>query len=193
MLGKLRVSNAYEFYCGVRDHCTWKEKDWEKNPKPPFEATNYILYYFAANAQDAVGKDCDFVLDRTEMWDNTQVPGCSSAYDFVGMPGSTLCMRALPCACAFCCANRYEQCTNRFYVGSFREVALSVVEINCPEFLQLPLETNRLCTINVLKAFMRRHQKAIPARVTRRDDIIRLVMQELRDYLLDPINNNAEA
>lgn len=64
MLGKLRVSNAYEFYCGVRDHCTWKEKDWEKKPKPPFEATNYILYYFAANAQDAVGKDCDFVLDR---------------------------------------------------------------------------------------------------------------------------------
>ena len=49
--------------------------------KPPFEATNDLLYYFAADDSDAEGKNCDFVLDRSEMWDNTQVDGCSSSYN----------------------------------------------------------------------------------------------------------------
>ena len=71
-LGTERVSNAYEFYEAVSKHLVLTEKSYASKPKPPFEATNYLLYYFAANEQDAVGKTCHFVLDRTRMWDTTR-------------------------------------------------------------------------------------------------------------------------
>ena len=190
MLGTLRVSNAYEFYLGVREHGQLKEQTWETRPKAPFEASNYMLYYFAANAQDAVGKDCDFVLDRTEMWDNSNVPGCSFAYEFVGMPGSAICMRRLPCPCAFCCGERYDQCTNPRITGAFRNIAMRRVDVDCPEFLQLPLETNKAYTIKVLKSFIRQYEQRLPARLTTRDEIIQFVMQTLRNYLLAPDNAN---
>ena len=90
------MSNAYEFYKAVQEHVKLIEKSYVNKPKAPFEATNYILYYFAANAQDVEGKTCDAVLDRAQMWDTTQVPGCFSAYDFVGLPGCKLSMRILP-------------------------------------------------------------------------------------------------
>lgn len=194
MLGTLRVSNAYEFYLGVREHGQLKEKTWQNMPKAPFEATKYMLYYFAANAQDAAGKDhCDFVLDRNEMWDNTNVPGCSFAYEFVGMPGNAICMRRLPCPCALCCAERYDQCTNPRITGAFRNVVMRVVDVDCPEFLQLPLETNKDYTIKVLKAFLRQYEQRLPARLTKRGEIIQFVMQTLRNYLLEPdVDNNDE-
>lgn len=188
MFGVARVSTAYEFYQAVREHCILKEKNWENKPKPPFEATNYILYYFAANAVDAEGKECDYVLDRTTMWDNTEVRGCASAYDFVGMPGSALTLRELPCPCSYCCTGRYEHCTNMCVVGEFRGIAMSAVEYDCPEFLQLPLTGY---TIKFMKAFMRKHEVRIPARVTKKNDIIQLMMQTLGDYMLP--ENNAEA
>ena len=175
----------------MRDNLNLSEKSYLTKPKRPCEATNYILYYFAANAQDAEGKTCDYVLDRSEMWNSTQVPGCKAAYDFVGMPRNRLSMRTLPCVCAYCCADRYGQCANVGIVGNFDEHSVSLVEVDCPEFLQLPLEGNRTYSINVLKIFLRRHNVRIPSDVTRRNDVIQLVMQSLGQFLLPA--NNAEA
>lgn len=187
-LGSKRVSKAYEFYDTVKEDLKLPDRCYFSKPKPPFEATKYMLYYFAANELDAAGRQCDYVLDRSQMWNSTSIPGCRSAYDFVGITGSRVNMRVLPCACAYCCGGRYAQCSNVDIVGRFVDYRLSLVE--CPDYLQLPLEGNRAYTAAVLKVFLRAHNVRVPSTVTRKADIIRLVMQNCGDYLLPA---NAEA
>lgn len=185
-LGVVRVSTAYEFYQAVKDHLVFKEKAFLCKPKAPFEATNYILYYFAANEQDAEGKICDYVLDRSKMWDNSEVPGCKKAFEFIGLPFSKLKMRDLPCPCAFCCRELYDRCTNRLIVSNFSELQMRRVAFETPEYLHLPLEGNRLYTVGYLKAFMRRHDKRVPGSI-KKDDLIQLIMTSLGDYLLPAV------
>lgn len=167
----------------MKEHLIFQEKAYLNKAKPPFEATNYILYYFAADNIDAVGKNCNFVLDRSEMWDNTQVSGCSSAYEFVGLPECKLNMRMLPCPCLACGDWNYDQCSNRTIVSAFKEIKVSEVVTNSPEYLQLPLETNKLYTARLLKAFLKRHNKRVPGSL-KKCDLIRLITLELNEYLI---------
>ena len=159
--------------------------------KAPFEATNYMLYYFAADADDAVGKACDHVLDRTKMWENTLIPGCKTAYDFGSLPESVLSMRNLPCVCSFCCADRYHQCTNTDIVGRFQDIPVSrVAEAECPPTLQEPIEGNRAYTIGVLKAFLRQYEPAVrlPANL-RRLALVKMIRDRLPIHVLPAVDH----
>jgi hypothetical protein len=181
MLGLVRVSTAYEFYEAVRQHLIFVEQTYTNKAKPPFEATNYMLFYFAADAEDAEGKHCDYVMDRTQMWDCTKLPGSSTSYDFVGMPRSLVKMRTLPCPCGFCCAGAYDYCTNIDIVNVFVDRPMRQIHVACPERLQEPLNNY---TVTVLKAFMREHGKRIPGGAGK-PALIALVTAQLPDYI-DP-------
>jgi hypothetical protein len=157
-----------------------------RKAKAPFEATNYMLFYFAANAEDAAGKECDYVLNRSEMWDNTAVAGSSTSYEFVGLALSKLKMRALPCPCENCFNNMHAECTNRYIVSAFKEFTVSEIVTNCPDHLQLPLENNKLYTNRLLKAFMKKYNKRVPGSILK-PALIQLIKEELSDYLLPAV------
>jgi hypothetical protein len=77
-LGAVRVSTAYEFFCAVKDHVEHTEQAYMSRAKPPCEATNYMLFYFASDENDAAGKEhVAAVLDRETMWDCTAAVGSS--------------------------------------------------------------------------------------------------------------------
>ena len=123
------------------------------------------------------------------MWDCTDVSGCSKSFEFIGLPLSTLKMRALPCPCAFCCRELYDSCTNRTIVSNFSEFQMREIAFDAPEYLQLPLEGNRVYSVKYLKAFMKRHNKRVPGNITKHN-LIQLVMTSLGDYLLPAVEHN---
>jgi hypothetical protein len=178
------VSTAYEFYEAVRDHLIFKESSYQNKPKPPFEATNYMLFYFAADEKDAEGKECAHVMDRSQMWDCTKLPGCSTAYDFVGMPDSLVLMRTLPCACGCCYSGLYDHCTNVDIVGSFADRPMRQIHVDCPERLQEPLSAY---TIAVLKAFARDHDVRVGSLA--KPLLIEFVRTSLPEFI-DPVAPN---
>ena len=140
------------FFQAVKDHLIFKPQAYNMNKaKPPFEATDYLLFYFAADEMDAQDKVCDFVLNRSGMWDCTAVSGSSASYEFMGMPRSEIAMRTLPCPCEFCFAGRYTMCTNRDIVSTYNNTTVSLRVVEAPELMQMPLGSNY--TISVLKAF----------------------------------------
>jgi hypothetical protein len=151
-----------------------------KEPKLPFEASNYMLFYFAAGAADAEGKTCEYVLDRTQMWDCTDVPGCSSCYEFVGLAANGLNMRALPCPCESCCSGQYEMCTLGDIVPAVSMLHMTAISTDSPEYLQLPLSQYN---VRAMKNFMRRHEKRVPGGI-RKEPLIELVQAQLFEYLL---------
>ena len=120
----MRVSTAYQFYCAVKSSLRFIPKCYDHAPKPPFEATGYELFYYAANEIDEAGKtDVMVTLNRAEMWDSNELHGCSQCYEFVGMaplPDSNeshIGKRAFPCACENCLRDDYDACTNSHIVG----------------------------------------------------------------------------
>lgn len=181
------MSTAYEFYVAVKDNLVFKERAYMTQAKAPFEATNYMLYYFASNENNAEGKTCDYVMDRSKMWDCSAVSGCSGAYDFVGISGSSVLMRSLPCPCGSCCSERYDHCTNTAIVSRFEVKHIRQIVVECPDFLQLPLEGNRLYTNSLLKAFMRKYDMRVPGAADKRR-LIQLVTEQLGAYLLPAVN-----
>ena len=185
--GTVRVSTAYEFYEAVKEHLLFREKAYMNNSKPVFEATNYILYYFAADAKDADGKTHDYVLDRSKMWENTHVNGCSNAYEFVGLPSGKLNMRELPCPCGFCFAEHHALCSNLEIVPQFKEFTMREVITDAPEYLQLPLEDKKEYSVRVLKAFAKRYNLRVPGSI-KKDDLIALILRQLTEYLLPVID-----
>jgi hypothetical protein len=80
----------------------------------------------------------------------------------------------------------HGECSNSSIVSEFKEIHVTEVVTISPEFLQLPLESNRLYTVRLLKAFAKRHNKRVPGSTNKRD-LILLITRELNEYLL-PVN-----
>jgi hypothetical protein len=180
-LGVVRVSTAYEFYEAVKKHLNFIEQSYLARSKPPFEATSYMLFYFAADARDAHGKHCDLVLDRSQMWDCKPINHTNISYEFLGLPMSRIQLRNLPCPCENCFNEMYEICTNRCIVKAFKVVPLK--QIVAGEYLQLPLESNKAYTKAVLKAFLTQYNIRVPGTLNRHD-LINRVLTHLVEYLL---------
>lgn len=182
-LGVARVSKAYEFYETVKEHLLFQPQMYTNKAKNPFEATNYVLYYFAADENDAEGKECDFVLDRSAMWDNTAVDGSSKCYEFVGLDNIKLKTRHLPCPCENCCVElRFDMCLNIDIVGAFTEYAMREISIEAPEYLQRPIGVKGN-TIKFFQAFLKRHNVRF-AKSLSRPKLIDLIESRLGEYLL---------
>ena len=156
----MRVSNAYEFYSAVKKYCTLEEKSYLFNKKEPFEASSYMLFYVAANAEDAVGKEHIFTLDRAnDMWDCKAVAGSSSSYEFAGGAESTISLRYLPCPCLACRESNFVECTNQDVVGRYEGQTVTLAETVSHNELIEPLETYKNAE---LVEFMRRHRVRAP-------------------------------
>ena len=138
--------------------------------KPPCEATNYMLFYFALDENDAAGKEhVAAVLDRKTMWDCSAAVGSSTCYEFVGLPGSSLSMRYLPCPCQACCDDTLaEPCSNLCIVGEKTATAMSFIEYEDIDMLHMPLTTY---TNAVLLRFLKKHKIKSPKQKTK-DNII---------------------
>ena len=156
--GTARVSTAYQFYEAVKDTVVLKRRSYAAREKPPFEATGYELFYYAAHEADERGKtDVMVTLNRKQdMWDCTELKGSSERYEFVGMPLSssgayTISMRILPCPCVCCSIGDYHLCINEEIVGEMQSDTMKFKEApDCPDRLSLPLEKY---TNDILKEF----------------------------------------
>ena len=154
------MSNAYEFYQAVKKYCILKEKPYLFQKKEPFEATSYMIFYVAASAEEAVGKEHIFALDRVnDMWDCTGVLRSSGSYEFLGGPESTISMRYLPCPCAACSKSNFVQCTNQDIVGRYDVQTVSFREVVVHEVLTEPLENYKNAE---LVAFMKSNNVKAP-------------------------------
>ena len=185
--GTARVSTAYEFYTAVKCNLKHKAKCYANKAKPPFEATSYELYYYAANEADEIGKtDVMVTLDRSEMWDSTPLLGSSTCYEFVGMPPlpdgeHRIGMRLLPCPCEGCLRDDYDACSNRNLVST---MSVSVMRYKrrpeAPDRLVLPLQQYK---VDVLKAFVKLHDLKLPHQCSKKDDIITFITNSLAMHI----------
>lgn len=185
--GTARVSTAYEFYTAVKRNLHHKAKCYASKAKPPFEATCYELYYYAANEADEIGKtDVMLTLDRSEMWDSSPLLGSSTCYEFVGMPPlldgqHRIGMRQLPCPCAGCLRDDYDACSNRNLVST---MSFNVMRYKnrpeAPHRLALPLQQY---TVDVLKAFAKLYDLKLPNLCTKKDDIITFISNSLAMHI----------
>ena len=116
IFGVVRVSTAFEVYMALYNHLKldkYFETIKEKYKKSPMAATNYELYFVAADHADALGKPLEHVhiiLDRTKMWNASALPGSSYVYEVAGVTHEkqndktgasyNICMKFLPCPCA---------------------------------------------------------------------------------------------
>ena len=158
----------------------------EKSKKPLFEATSYLTFYAAANEEDAAGKECDFILDRKEMWNCTMVNGSKSSYEFSALAevqngeyNNVINIRYLPCPCAYC-NDRGEEaydanlCSNRDIVGAkTRSSILFKSPVIVPEIMNEPLEQY---TNDELIAYIK--VKSIKCKGTRKYDYCRAIRQD---------------
>lgn len=180
--GAVRVSTAYEFFTAVKENLHLDEKAYLKRENPPMEATSYLLFYVAANATDAEGKEHSIVLDRLkDMWNCTGLKGSSSAYEFVGLPEGQISMRYLPCPCESCCSGDSDRCTNKDFVGEQTVSEMTLVECDCPELLHAPIGTNH--TNAVLEAFIKMHHVKLP-RSRRKDELVKTIVEHLSEYIV---------
>ena len=91
-------------------------------------------------------------------------------YEFVGLPESKLNMRALPRPYHSCYDWRHEECGNSAIVSGFKEVLVTEVVTVSPDFLQLPLEGNKLYCETMLrffKAFVKRYHKRVAGNISK--------------------------
>lgn len=158
--GTVRVSTAYQFYLAVKQHLELDETSYAQKEKPIFAATSYKLYYVAADAVDAIGKEDDvaLILDREKMWDCSLVQGSSRCYEFIGQPEGDdgklrITKRYLPCPCCHCLAFDHEHCRNPDIVLTTTTSVIKVKEIEeCPDILDVPLEQYKN---DLLKSFIK--------------------------------------
>jgi hypothetical protein len=138
---------------------------------------------FAANATDAWGKEenCIAILDRTQMWNCTAVKGSSSSFEFVGLRDSKISMRSLPCPCQSCFDNNFDACTNLAFTEEKVTQELTLVEIVCPQFLTMPLDT---ITNPVLEAFLKMHGVKLP-KSKKKSELIKTIMDTLEQYVIN--------
>lgn len=182
-MGTVRVSTAYEFFQAVKEHLVFEPKAYMNRAKPTFEATDYMLLYYAADANDAVGKACNFTLNRSEMWNPSVLKGSSTKYEFIGLASSKIAMRSLPCPCQQCFAGTYAMCTNIDIVSTFLEKTMTITVIEAPEYLELPLAPNRDYSKPLLRAFLQLHDVRLGG-VMSRLAMIDLIHLQLSDYLI---------
>jgi hypothetical protein len=149
--------------------------------KLPFEATGYLLYYFAAHAADAVGKEqwCAAIVDRTTKWHCTPVNGSHGSYEFGGLTGNSIAMRYLPCPCQSCFNNNPGACTNLTFTDKAVTIAMRLIEIDCPDTLQLPLSKY---TILILTSFLRLYEIKLP-KDKKKPSLIATITEKLGQYI----------
>lgn len=190
-LGVVRVSTAYQFFEAVEEHLVFEPQKYTSKAKPPFEATGYKLYYYAANEADEAGKErISFTLNRSDMWNCTVLHGSSNAYEFVGLPRNVdnknqIAMRWLPCPCKPCFEGDYNSCKNSNIVGDMEADEMKVIlTAECPDRLDVPLTDY---TVLVLKAFIVLHKEKLPKKQTK-PELIRYISSDEELCLL--INYN---
>ena len=182
-MGTVRVSTAYEFFQAVKEHLILEPKAYMNRAKPVFEATDYLLWYYASDDTEAVGKNCDFVLNRKEMWNPTLLKGSSSKHDFIGMASKKIMMRSLPCPCEFCATDRFELCINSSIVSNFTESSMSISLVEAPEYLELPIAMNKKYTRDFLRSFIQSHGMRVGGSMTKAK-MIELIHLHLQDFLV---------
>jgi hypothetical protein len=170
-LGVVRVSTAYQFFQAVEEHLVFKQQNYYKSAKPPFEATCYKLYYYAADEADRVGKErSSYTLNRNNKWNCTVLKGSSAAYEFVGLALSPngahlIAMRFLPCPCAVCFNGEYHLCELSPIVGDMEADVMKPKEAaDCPDRLGVPLTKY---TNAVLEAFIKLYKDKLPKKKTK--------------------------
>jgi hypothetical protein len=185
--GTVRVSTAYQFFEAVEEHLIFVHQDYTNREKPPFEATNYLLYYYAANEADEIGKErISYTLDRKEMWNCTAAKGTMNTYEFVGLPPTTggdfeILMRDLPCPCDSCLTGSYAECSNSHIVGAMENCPMKEIPpIDVPALLTAPINTN---TIPFLKAFIKQYKDKLP-KVQSKTALIKFITDELSEYII---------
>ena len=187
-LGCVRVTTAYEFFCAVKDNLDFIEHAHMNRSKPPFEATNYMLFYYASDEKDAEGKEfCTAVLDRSEMWDCSAVKGSSTCYEFAGRAETSIETRHLPCPCEYCSSHSDDmECTNAHVVGNKTLHAMTLVEYDDSEYIKMPLDNH---TIRDLMHFIRSHKIPLP-RDKKKANLIACIADNLAEFITaeDAIN-----
>lgn len=194
--GTVRVSTAYEFYSAVQEHLVLNKRSYERREKPPFEATAYHLHYFAANAEDEVGKEgVSGTLDRTKMWNCSVLKGSSSCHEFVGLPRGNggeyrIKKRFLPCPCSQCRDELYHLCENVDIVEQMEEGTMKLINaVECPDVLTVPLSEY---TIATLKSFIKlNNNNKLPSECTTKPTLIRYITTNLAHYVARNGNANA--
>lgn len=159
----------------------------ERRAKRTFEATGYEIFYYAASVEDEMGKTLvTATLDRAQMWDCNAAAGSSSAYEFIGLPESAggvnmISLRELPCPCHACARSHYASCPHMDVCG---EVELRVMRLaepaDCPDILTVPLTEY---TAKELKAFIGLRGGKVPSSITRKDNLIKYIVDNYSDYI----------
>ena len=190
-LGTVRVSTAYGFYQAMEKHLVFNPDDYSKKEKNIFEATSYDAMYFAADANDELGKEnITATLNRQSMWNCSMLKGSSTSYEFVGGRSQQegqeiLSMRMLPCPCEDCYLGQYDSCINRNIVGDMTQHIMTPVRnVECPPFLVAPLDR---FTNSVLSVFISTHDK-LPKKTTKAD-LVKHINDNLRHLVVDMYGN----
>lgn len=171
-------------------------QDLDRRAKPTFEATGYELYYYAADEDDEVGKTMvSGTLDRKQKWDSNGTLGSSTSYEFIGLPEGVgginmITIRALPCPCHACASATYAVCKHLDICGQPELRVMRLAEpTDCPDILTVPLTEY---STKVLKAFVGLRGGKLSSRITRKDDIIKYIVDNYREYIdLAPLVPNA--
>jgi hypothetical protein len=178
MYGVVRVSTAFEFYMALYEHLKL-EKSYEtieaKYKKSPMAATNYELYFVAADHADAFGKPLEHVhiiLDRSKMWNASTLPGSSNVYEVAGVTHEkqnektgaeyNIWMKFLPCPCAQCFFDKNNDlCENINIVGEKQYNCIVKKDIDdIPDELFEPLLQY---TAPVLLGFLKKNNIRFPS------------------------------
>lgn len=154
--------------------------------KPIFEASNYLHFYVAAGDEDAVGKECIFVLNRKNKWDCTGVTNTNNSYEFIGLQESCIALRYLPCPCQHCSTFDYGCCDNKEIVGEMTMQEVNYKEVDCPDVLIEPLTSYGN---DILLGFMQANGVKIPARKVKAEYIAAL-RAKVPLLILEADNNN---
>jgi hypothetical protein len=191
--GTVRVSTAYAFFQAVDQHLEFSAQNYERKEKPPFEATGYKLYYYAADQDDETGKrDVAHTLDRKQMWDCTAIKETNRCYEFVGLPPvgdvPQLSLRYLPCPCECCRDENYGQCGNAAIVGEMKTSSITFKQpAECPDRLETPL--NQYIN-DILRAFIKMYENKVPARLTTKAQLVKHILDNHQEFVHVPDDAN---
>lgn len=197
-LGVVRVSTAYEFFEAVEKHVIFNPRNYYSRAKGPYEATSYDVLYVAANEDDEKGKlRVSATLDRTQMWNCTELKGCKDCHEFVGLESieetnvHSILMRKMPCPCQHCYMGFYNECVNIDVVGTMgTHQMIKKDAVDCPEFLTAPLDNYKN---GVLKAFIIQHAGNFPKGLkVRKAEMLRYIALHQAEYVVDVPNPRQE-
>lgn len=168
---------------------SFKGKCYDSKPKQPFEATGYELFYYAANEQDETGKtDVMVTLDRSQMWNCSELKGSSACYEFNGMENSFIGMLHL-LECGRCrvrvlhvyAVNMMNARTGTEIVGDMNVLEMKyIAAVDVPDTLTLPLNTYSIAT---LKAFLKHHSIKLPKK-RNKINLIQCITDVLGQFIL---------